>query len=104
MSYSQHVDPPFSVAMMPDGLWIEGIEMLNGCRGAIDEFVRYCLPPIDGRTACVIDADGVVVIGYALNPLGLQWFGTTWAVSMLRLHSLVEPALMVSIEMALEPT
>jgi hypothetical protein len=103
MAYTQELRPSFCVSMMPDGLHLPNIEALVD---AVDEFVRYCLAPLAGRTACITDADGVVAIGYDYNPFAedsLRWFGTFWAVRALRDHALVEPALMASIEMALEP-
>lgn len=103
MRFNQDLWPPFDVAMMPDGLCLEGITNLTD---AVHEFVRYCLPPIDGRTAMITDTNGVIALGYHHDPFAdepLRWFGTFWGVRSLRNHPLVEPALMVAIEMALEP-
>jgi hypothetical protein len=103
MNYTQHVGAPFCVSMMPDGLHLPDIEELSD---AVNQFVRYCLPPLEGRTACITDVDGVLAIGYDYNPFAhesLRWFGIESAVSDLRNHPLVEPALMATIEMVLEP-
>jgi hypothetical protein len=102
MRYTQLVRGPYDIAMMPDGLSIK--DVATGAE-AINLFVRYCLPPIPGRTACVTDVDGVVAIGYVSSELAdepLRWVGTKSAVGELRSHPLVEPLLMTSIEMALE--
>lgn len=104
LRFNQDLFSPFDVSMMPDGLRLEGIEQLED---AVHEFVRYCLPPLQTRTACVTDANGVVAFGYTHDPFAdepLRWVGTFWAVRALRNHPLVEPLLMTSIEMALEPT
>lgn len=104
MHYHQSVIQPFDVAMMPDGLYLDNVGTLTD---AINLFVRYCLPPIPERTACVTDVDGVVAIGYISNAFAdepLRWVGTRSAVTVLQQHHLVEPLLMASIEMALEKT
>ena len=103
MLYDQRLDPPFLLTMMPDGLCLWDLDF----RSAIDEFVRYALPPShELGGACVGDSNGVIAIGFASNPYSdpaLQWVGTRAAVDLLRQNRLVEPLLLASIEMALEP-
>lgn len=102
MRYDQELRPPFLVTQMPSIICMWDIETLEQ---AIDEFVRYCLPPSYGG-AGITDSDGVMAIAYTYDMLAedsMRWTGVRAAVDLLRAHRLVEPALMVSIEMALEP-
>jgi hypothetical protein len=99
MSPDQALTPPFIVSQSPTLLQLWDIPTLAE---AVDEFVRYGLPPNDTPGGCVvIDSNGVVAIGYGGPPL--FWAGTRVAIEILRQHPLVEPLLMASIEIALEP-
>lgn len=103
LTYTQTVYSPYAISMMPDGLRLDDIMSLEE---AVHEFVRYCLPPLQGRTAVITDVDGVAVLGYTHNPFAeeaLKWVGTKAAVEFLGEHRLIEPLLIASIEMALEP-
>lgn len=100
-SYDQELRPPFLVTQMPNVICLWDIETLEQ---AVDEFVRYCIPPVPGG-AGVTDADGVIAICYVYDQFAedpLRWSGVRQAVDLLREHRLVEPGLMVEIEMALE--
>ena len=103
MSFDQELTPPFLLSRMPGGLSMWEIPTLAE---AVDEFVRYGLPPSDVRGGCVVtDSDGVIAIGYAYEmhvDKTLLWAGTRSAVELLREHRLAEPLLIASIEMELE--
>lgn len=100
MSYDQDLVGPFLLSQMPDAVSLE----VDDLQDAIDEFVRYGLPPFDAPGGCsVADSNGVLAIGYINNGLApTYWTGVRAAVELLREHPLVEPLLMATIEMELE--
>jgi hypothetical protein len=100
LRYDQHVTPPFRLDTSDD----THLDRLETLSVAVDEFVRYAIPP-GCATAGVFDSNGTIVIAYTRNGLNgeLEWFGVRAAVDVLREHSLVDPLLFYSIERHLEP-
>lgn len=57
---------------------------------AFDQFMRYAMPP-EG-TRCVIDNDGLIVIGYIEDAYGdVRWYGLEAGFDLYRDHRLTHP-------------
>lgn len=89
--------PPYTfIARTSEYILIE-CETLNA---AVNQFVRYCIPPDPGDQAAFIkDTDGVIAIGYATKLGGeeFEWVGTETGYAHLASHKLMHPLLLVDV-------
>jgi hypothetical protein len=84
MPWDFEPNPPYRV-LSTTGNNLFDIEDLTE---AIDEFVRWCIPPLKGTVSAVFDADGVLVIGYDLDDME-GWRGLKLAFDAMSCHRAV---------------
>lgn len=100
-TYTYYHTGPFWIASTPTDVIMHTLTI----DAAVDNFVRYGIPPIQGvgQMAMIGDADGVAVAAWAFRTGTdggrIEWTATQLGVTKLRQHKLIEPSLMADIEM-----
>lgn len=99
----QPLVPPFMLAQHPSGFCAFDLALSD----AVDEFVRYAMPPlrIHGGGALITDHWGVVAVGYgylADREAPVEWVGVTEAFDLLLDHPYVDALMRADIEMVMD--